>query len=176
MAECRSVNHAQKSLLDRLRELVEETPKSGALNAAKRPLYVSRFAQAVERRASDGPALVAYVREKVHEPATGSYNALVAAGRLDLSVEALVDDEDAPWASEFTDVDRAAARARLGSMLEAHGKEQEAAEAAAVEHDREIIAEVSRRRLAKGKAPLTSEQEATMLRERAERRAADASR
>ena len=171
MSKFEGVNNAQKALLDRLRELVEETPKSGALNAAKQPLYVTRFAQAVARRANDGPALVAYVREKVHERATGSYNALVVAGRLDLSVEALVDDETAPWASKFTNADRVAARARLGSMREAHGKEQEAAEAAAVEHDRKIVAEVSARRVAKGKAPLTPEQEAIMLRERSERRA-----
>jgi hypothetical protein len=52
------MNPAQMALLDRLREIIEETPKSGALNAAKQPLHVNRFAQAVEARAEDGDALV----------------------------------------------------------------------------------------------------------------------
>jgi hypothetical protein len=47
--------------LARLREIIEETPKSGALNAGKRPLHVTRLAQAVERRAEDGDALAAEV-------------------------------------------------------------------------------------------------------------------
>lgn len=131
------MNDAQKALLARLRDLVEETPRSGALNAAGQPLYINRFSQAIENRAEDGRALVEYVRSKVREPATDSYNALIRAGRPDLTAEALAANADAPWASEFTDVDRDAARARLGAMLEAERQEQEAAEALAVEHDRQ---------------------------------------
>ena len=165
------MNDAQKALLARLRELVEETPKSGALNAAGQPLYITRFSQAVEARAEDGQALVEYVRSKVHEPATDSYNALIKAGRADLTAEAVAADAHAAWATEFTDDDRAVARARLGAMLEAHRKEEEAAEAEAVEYDRKIVAEVSSRRVAKGKAPLTPEQQQAILSERAARRA-----
>jgi hypothetical protein len=166
-----AVNSGQKALLDRLRFIVEETPKSGALNAGKRPLHVTRFAQAVERRANDGDALVAYVRAKVHEPATTSYSALVAAGRPDLTVEAAVAEGDAEWAREFTDVDRGTARRRLGMMIETHRGEQAAAEAAAeaaaVEHDRKIVDAVNTSRIAKGKPPLTPEQRTTMLEQRA---------
>lgn len=79
------MNHAQKALLDRLREIIEETPKSGALNAAKHPLHVHRFKQAVDARAEDGEALVEYARAKVHEDPTGNYNALIKAGRSDLT-------------------------------------------------------------------------------------------
>lgn len=157
------VNDAQKALLARLRELVEETPKSGALNAGGRPLYIHRFSGAIEARSEDGPALVEYVRSKVREPATDSYNALIKVGRPDLTAEAVAADADAPWASEFTDDDRAAAQARLGAMLEADRKEQEAAEAEAVEHDRKIVAVVSARRVGKGNPALTPEQEQTML-------------
>jgi hypothetical protein len=139
------VNEAQTALLDRLRELIDETPRSGALNAAKQPLYVTRFAQAVERRAKDGPALVEYVRAKVHEPATSSYTALIEVGRADLTVEALVADADAAWASEFTRADREAAHARLGKMLAAHQETLDAAEATAVAEDRKIVARVSAR-------------------------------
>jgi hypothetical protein len=57
----------------------------------------------------------------VHQSPTDSYNALIKAGRPDLTAEAVVAaDADAPWASEFTDKDRAAARPRVGVMLAAH--------------------------------------------------------
>jgi hypothetical protein len=165
------VNPAQKALLERLREIVEETPKSGALNAGNRTLYVTRFAQAVEARAEDGEALVAYVRSKVYDAPMASYTALIAAGRPDLTVEAVVADGDADWASAFTDEDRTAAQGRLGTMIEAHRRSLEAAEAKAVEHDRSILAQVSASRVAKGKPELTPEQEATMLADRAAKRA-----
>jgi hypothetical protein len=167
------VNQAQKALLGRLRELIEETPKSGALNTANRPLHVTSFARAVEARADDGDALVEYARAKVHAAPTGSYSALIRAGRPDLTVEALVADADAQWASEFTEVDRAAARERLGTMIEAHRETQKAAEEAAVVHDRKIMADVSARRVTKGRPALTPEQEAQMLKERAAKRAGD---
>ncbi len=165
------MNRAQKALLARLREIVEQTPKSGALNAGKRPLYVTRFAQAVERRAEDGEALVRYARAKVYEAATQSYTALIEAGHPELTVEAVVSDADAEWAGEFTDADRATARERLGDMVAAHERDQGAVEAQAVAHDREIIGRVSASRVAKGLPRLTPEQEADMLTERAARRA-----
>ena len=55
-------------------------------------------------------------------------------------------------------------------MLMAHRTERDAAEAAAVEHDRKIVADVSARRVAKGKPPLTPDQEQSMLDDRAARR------
>jgi hypothetical protein len=161
----------QKALLDRLRVLIEETPKSGALNAGKRPLYITRFAQAVERRSDDGDALVAYVRSKVHDKATSSYNALVAVDRLDLTVEALVADRDAAWAPEFTEEDREAAHARIGTMVETLKEARDAAEQGAVAQDRKIIAAVNERRRVKGKPPMTPEQEADLLAKRAGERA-----
>jgi hypothetical protein len=157
------MNPAHRALLARLREIVIEVPKSGALNKGKRPLYVRRFEDAVERRAEDGPALVAYVRDKVYEPATDSYGALVEAGRSDLAVEALVADADAPWASLFSDEDRDAARTRLGPQIERYEAKLAADEAVAVEHDHKIVADVNASRIAKGKARLTPEQEADML-------------
>jgi len=166
------VNEAQKALLARLRELVDETPGSGALNAGGRPLHITRFSQAVEARAQNGARLVEYVRSKIHEPPTDSYNALIKADRPDLTAEAVAADVDAPWASEFTDYDRTVARARLGAMLEAHRTEQETAEAEAVEHDRKIVAQANTRRVAKGRQALTPEQEQTMLHDLAARRTA----
>jgi len=165
------VNRAQQALLVRLREIVEETPKSGALNAGKKPLYVNRFARAVEGRAADGDALVQYARSKVHEAPTESYGALIEAGRPDLTVEAVVADADAKWATEFTDVDREAARDRLGKMAEAHRVALDVAEAEAVAQDRKTVARVSASRVAKGKPGPTPEQEADMLNQLSARRA-----
>lgn len=165
------MNSAQRALLARLRQIVEETPKSGALNAGKKPLYVHRFAQAVETRAEDGEALVEYARAKIWGTVTTGYTALIDAGKPELTLEAVVADADAPWASEFTDQDRAAARGRLGDMIEAHRKAQEPAEAEARARDRKIVADVSARRIAKGKPGLTSDQEADMLQKLATERA-----
>ena len=165
------MNHAQKALLVRLREIVDETPKSGAVNAGNRPLHGSGFARAIEERAEDGDALVKYVRAKVHGAPMASYTSLIKAGRPDLTVEGAVADADAEWASEFTDEDRAAAKSRLGDMIEAHRQAQEDVEATAVAHDRKIAAQVSARRIAKGLPGLTPEQDATMLKERSARRA-----
>src|SRR5436305_15007727 len=100
--------------------MIAETPASGALNAAKQPYYPTRFAGAVERRSDNEGKLVEYIREKVHAAPTDGYDALIAAGRPDLTAEALVADPDAPWASLFTEADRTAAGARLGSMQQAH--------------------------------------------------------
>ena len=166
------MNHAQKALLVRLRQIVEETPQSGALTAGNRALQVSGFARAVEGRANDGDALVEYARAKVHQAPMASYTALVKAGRPDLTVEGVVADADAEWASEFTDEDRALARRRLGDMIEVHRQAKEDVEATAVAHDRKIADRVNASRIAKGLPALTPEQDATMLRERSARRAA----
>jgi hypothetical protein len=157
------MNDAQSALLDRLREIVAETPTSGALNAANQPVRALPFAKAIERRAEDGDALAKFARAKVHSAPTGSYSSLVKAERADLTVEALVADAEADWASEFSDADRSAARERLGTVMAAHRHARDAAESAAVRHDRRIVAQVSARRLAKGKAELTAVQAATML-------------
>jgi len=165
------VNDAQKALLERLRELVIETPTSGAVNAAKKPLHITRFGQAVERRAEDGAALVAYVRSKVHGAATDGYDALVHAGRADLTVEALVADRDAAWSSEFTEEDQEVAAARLGTLIEADKARKGAAEAAAVEHDQKIIGLANKRLASEGKPALTAKQEEQMLARMAKTRA-----
>jgi hypothetical protein len=103
------------------------------------------------------------VRAKIHEPPTDGYNALIEAERPDLTVEAVVAEVDAAWASEFTDADRDAARERLGSMLGADQAKREAAEVDAVAQDRKIVAIVNTRRVAEGKPELTAQQESEIL-------------
>lgn len=166
---------AHRALLGRLRWIIEETPRSGALNAGKQPYYPTRFEGAAERRAEDGDQLVTYMREKTNEEKpTDGYNALIEAGRPDLTAEAVVADGEATWSSLFTDEDRAAASARLGTMEQAHQQELQSLEAEAVEHDRKIVTKVSESRVAKGKPVLTPEQEAEMLARMAAERAAKA--
>ncbi len=167
------MNDAQRALLVRLREIVDEAPESGAVNAGNKPLHVTRFAQAVENRADDGVALVAYVKSKVHGAAMASYSSLIKAGRPDLTVEHMAADADAAWASEFNEDDRAAARGRLGDMIETHRKAEEEAEAKAVTRDRSIAAEVSAKRQAKGQPALTNDQRDEMLASRAAKRSRD---
>jgi hypothetical protein len=166
------MSEAHKALLARLRQIIEETPESGALNAAEQPYHPSRFEGAVERRSGDGAKLVEYMREKVYEAPTDGYDALIAAGRPDLTAEAVVANAEAPWASLFTEADRIAARSRLGAMQRAHQQAVDTAEAIAVEHDREIVALANKSRTAKGKPALTAEQEAEMMARRAAERAA----
>ena len=167
------MNQAQRALLARLREIIIETPKSGALDAGKKPYRPTRFAGAVERRSEDGPALVKYVRSKIHEPATAGYGALVEAGHAELTVEAVVADGAAPWASEFTADDRAAAAERLGQMIKTQRERQTASEAKAVEEDRRIVTLMNDRRKAAGKPALTPKQESeTLARMAAKRHAA----
>jgi hypothetical protein len=164
------VNDAQNALLARLRELVEQTPRSGAQTSGGKPLHLTHVAKAVENRADDGPALVKYVRSKVQGPPTSSYEQLIAAGRADLTLEALVADDEAAWASEFTDDDRSAAQARIGRMVEAHREARESAAGEALAQDRKTVDRVNESRVGKGKPALTQSQEDDMLENLAARR------
>ena len=168
------MNDAQNALLARLRDIVDQAPRSGATTAAGTPLNLTHISKAVENRADDGPALVTYVRSKVQGAPTSSYEQLIAAGRADLTLEAVVADVDAPWAGEFTDDDRSAAQARIGEMVEAHRKAREDADAEAVARDRMTLERVNDSRVSKGKPAMTPEQEAAMLESLAARRDASA--
>jgi hypothetical protein len=168
------VNDAQNALLARLREIVEETPRSGAQTAAGNPLHLTHVAKAVENRADDGPALVKYVRSKVTGPPVSSYEQLIAAGRADLTLEAVVADGEAGWASEFTDEDRAAAQARIGKMVEAHQEAREKAAGEVLAQDRKTLERVNASRVSKGKPAMTQVQEDEMLENLASRRTRNA--
>ena len=164
------MNDAQNALLTRLREIVEEAPRSGAQTAAGKPLNLTHVSKAVENRMDDGPALVKYVRSKVVGPPSSSYEQLIAAGRADLTLEAVVADVDAAWASEFTDDDRSAATARIGQMVEAHREARETAAGEALAQDRKTLDRVNDSRAGKGKPAMTQVQEDDMLKNLADRR------
>lgn len=164
------MNDAQTALLARLREIVEEAPRSGAQTAAGNPLNLTHISKAVENRADDGSALVEYVRSKAQSPPMSSYEQLIAAGRADLTLEAVVADGEAAWASEFTDDGRLAAQSRIGQMVEAHREAREAAAEVAVARDRMTLERVNDSRRSKGKPAMTEGQEDDMLRSLAARR------
>lgn len=163
------MSSAQRALLHALRELFADAPRI-AVDAGGHPLRFSRTMPAVEARADDGPALVAYIRAKIHEPAGSGYDALVAAGHPERTFEAMVADMRAPWASEFSDADRRVARKRLDARVIAYREHLDVEEAAAVDRDRAIVEQVSANRVAKGRPPLTAEQRAEMLEGMAARR------
>ena len=80
---------------------------------------------------------------------------------------------DAPWAFAVHRRRPSAGECAARGDGDAHRKEQEVVEAEIVKRDRKIVADVSARRVAKHKPPLTPEQEQTMLDERAAQRAQD---
>lgn len=97
------------------------------------------------------------------------WNALLEAGRLGISFEDMVVTAAEPIRGLFSDEDRRIASWSLGEQQGELQRRQDAAEAAEVERDHRIVAQVAAKRRAAGK-PWTAEREARMLAERAERR------
>jgi hypothetical protein len=159
-----SEQHA--ALLSDVREQLAALPTSGALNAGGNPYRAQRTERAVEQRAADPVALLAYVTKLAFQKTSETLTALVKADRLDLSIESLVADESKVYAPLFSDGARAAARAKLVGWKEqvAHlARERLEAQDAA---DRRIIAVMNRQRAAKGQASLTTQQEQRVLENR----------
>jgi tetratricopeptide (TPR) repeat protein len=81
------------------------------------PSYYKRGLQTAVNRG--GPAVAEYIRHYVYKPPSAGYKRLEEADSLDLACEALVADETKPYASLFTDADRAAAQGRLAPRIAA---------------------------------------------------------
>jgi hypothetical protein len=126
--------------------------------------------RAVNQREHDGPALVRYIKEVLRKSdESEGWNALLEAGRLDISFEDMVLNADEPIRGLFTDEDRRIAGRSLGEQQREIKRRGEVTEAAEKERDRQIVGEVAARRRAAGQL-WTAEMEARMLAERAERR------
>ena len=81
------------------------------------PSYYKRgLKNAIER---GGLAVAEFVRGYLSKAPSDGYKKLEEADSLDLACEALVADEDKPYAHLFTDADRDAARARLAPYIKA---------------------------------------------------------
>ena len=91
------------------------------------------------------------MRRFLYKPPSDGYKKLEEADSLDLACESLVMDANKPYASLFTDADRAAARARLAPHIEA-------IETRKAEHREAVIAIRNELRAKRGLAPLTDEQ------------------
>jgi hypothetical protein len=129
-----------------------------------------RITKAVNDREGNGPALVKYVKGVLRKTGESEgWNALLEADRLDLSFEDMVLNGDEPIRGLFTDEDRELAAQILGDQRTEIDRRCERREAEAVEHDRQIVADVRGSREAAEKQ-WTAEIEDEMLARLAERR------
>jgi tetratricopeptide (TPR) repeat protein len=80
------------------------------------PSYYKRGLQAAINRG--GTEVASYIRRYIAKPPSDGYRKLEEADSLDLACEALVADEDKPYAYLFSDEDREAARRRLAPYTE----------------------------------------------------------
>jgi hypothetical protein len=165
------VDEAHRALLAEIRRRVEAARDDpDVTNADGSNWWGPYVTRAIDRREHDGPALVRYIRDVLRKSdESEGWNALLEAGRLDLSFEDMVLNAGEPIQGLFTDEDRRIAARSLGVQRREIVRRGEATEAAEVEPDRQIVAEVAARRRAAGK-PWSAEMEARMLAERADRR------
>jgi hypothetical protein len=167
------VDHAHKALLAEIRRRLEDARDDPNVTNADgsnywRP-YVTR---AINDRDGDRPALVKYIRDVLRKSSESQgWNALLEGDRLDLSFEDMVLSAVEPIRGVFDDEDREIADRSLGNQRAEIVRRREAKEAAEVERERRIVAEVAARRRAEGK-PWTPEIEARVLAERAAKRRA----
>ena len=164
---------AHGALLAEIRRRLEETRDDpGVMNSDGSNYWGPYVTRAIDQRESDGPALVAYIKSVLRKSGDSEgWNALLEADRLDLSFEDMVATAVEPVRSLFSDEDRAIAAQSLGEQRTELERRRQTQEAADVERDRKIVADVGERRRAAGKA-WTPEMEARMLADRAANRRA----
>jgi hypothetical protein len=130
--------------------------------------YVTR---AINEREHDGPALVGYIKSVLRKSGDSEgWNALLEAGRLDISFEDMVVNAAEPIRSLFSDEDRELGAQSLGEQSAELDRRREEAEATELERDRQVLADMDDRRVSHGKAKLTESQRAGVLVDRAARR------
>ena len=108
------------ALVGDLQWQIDQMRKRRIKNNAGHPYNPSYYKRGLEDAIDKGGVAVAeYVRGYLYKAPSGGYQKLEAEGALDLACEALVVAEGKPYESLFSDEDRAAARERLGSHVEA---------------------------------------------------------
>ena len=164
---------AHKALLDEIRRRLDEARDDpGVTNASGSNFWAPYVTRAIDKREDDGPGLVQYIQDVLRKAGKSeSWSALLEGDRLDLSFQEMVLNAEEPIRSLFTDEDREIAARSLGDQRAELKRRYETTEAAAVAHDREIVAMVAASRREKGK-PWTPEIEERMLAERAAKRRA----
>ena len=103
-----------QALISDLHWQVDQMNPRGIKNAAGKPYnpsyYKRGLAQAIERGDRE---VIEYVRRFLHKAPSDGYKKLENAESLDLACEALVADDEKPYAGLFSDADRRLARERL---------------------------------------------------------------
>jgi hypothetical protein len=166
-----SVDEAHRALLVGIRRRLEAARDDPNVTNADGSNYWGPYVtRAINQREHDGPALVRYIKNVLRKSdESEGWSALLEAHRLDISFEDMVLNANEPIRGLFTDEDRRIAARSLGEQQREIERRREATEAADLERDRQIVAEVAARRRAAGQ-PWTPEMEMRMLAERAERR------
>jgi tetratricopeptide (TPR) repeat protein len=108
------------ALVSDLHWQIDQLAPRGIKDNAGNPYNPSYYKRGLQSAVNRGGLEVAeYVRRYLYKPASAGYKKLQEADSLDLACEALVADEDKPYAHLFSDADRAAARKRLAPYIEA---------------------------------------------------------
>ena len=142
----------QALLTKRRRRLKETADDKAVMNTDGSNYWGPYVTRAIKDREDDGPALVAYIKSVLRKSGDSEgWNALLEAGRLDLSFEDMVLNASDPVRGLFSDEDREIATRLLGEQRAEIERRWEADEAVAVDHDREIVALVAEKRLREGK-------------------------
>ena len=141
-----------EQLLSDLNWQIDQLKARGVKNDAGNPYNPTHYKRGLATASEKGgPEVVAYVRRYLYKPASAGYSKLEQADSLDLACEYLVADDSKPYASLFTDEDRAAARKRLGPHIKALKTRR-------AKHRTDVIAVRNEMRAKAGKPPLTEAQ------------------
>lgn len=139
-------------LISDLHEQIDQLKPRGIKGNAGQPYNPSYYKRGLDNAIERGGLeVVEYVRRYLYKPPSDGYKKLEEADSLDLACESLVMDADKPYASLFTDADRAAARERLAPHIEA-------IESRKSKHRAHIIDLRNELRAQRGLPPLTDEQ------------------
>ena len=110
---------AVAELVSDLHWQVEQFGPRGIKDRAGNPYNPSYYKRGLTSATNRGGIAVAeYVRSYLYKDASDGFRKLEDADSLDLACEALVIDESKPYASLFSDEDRAVAQARLAPYID----------------------------------------------------------
>jgi hypothetical protein len=147
-----SEQNAVGQLINDLHEQIDQLKPRGIKDNAGHPYNPSYYKRGLDNAIERGGLeVVEYVRRYLYKAPSDGYQKLEEADSLDLACEFLVMDADKPYASLFTDADRAAARERLAPHIEA-------IESRKSKHRARIIDLRNELRAQRGLPPLTDEQ------------------
>lgn len=139
-------------LLSDLDWQIDQLKTRGVKTDAGNPYNPSHYKRGLSTASEKGgPEVVELVRRYLYKPPSAGYLKLEQADSLDLTCEYLVSDDTKPYASLFTDEDRAVARKRLGAHAQA-------IKARKAKHRAGVIGRRNEMRATQGKPPLTEAQ------------------